>query len=78
MGHSKQEIIMSWGPPSRVADDGNGGELLIYGNQIFIPQYNLNYWDYKMMYVNNEGKIYYWRTSRENIPPTQIMNTKFN
>lgn len=30
MGAHKSQLIRSWGPPTRVADDGQGGEVLIY------------------------------------------------
>jgi hypothetical protein len=73
MGQPKQRLIMSWGPPSRTTDDGAGGEVLIYAHQVYVPQYGYNWWDYKMMYVSSEGKIYHWRTSREQIPPQQIV-----
>lgn len=72
LGHSRQEVIMKWGPPARTASDGGTGEILVYANQVYIPQYNLNYYDYKMFYVNSDGKIYHWMTKREQIPPTQI------
>ena len=72
LGHSKQSLIASWGPPARTASDGGNGEILIYSKQVYIPQYQTNYYDYKMFYANSEGKIYRWLTKRENIPPTQI------
>ena len=30
VGHNSSELIASWGPPTRVLDDGNGGKLFIY------------------------------------------------
>jgi hypothetical protein len=30
MGHNYSELIMSWGPPAQVYDDGQGGRILIY------------------------------------------------
>ena len=30
MGHNYSELIMSWGPPQRVYDDGQGGRILVY------------------------------------------------
>ena len=33
VGHHKSELILKWGPPSRTADDGKGGEILIYEYQ---------------------------------------------
>ena len=72
IGLDKHQLILSWGPPSRVADDGSGGEILIYGHHIYSSYYHLNYWDYKMIYVDKDGKIYHWRTTREQVPPTDV------
>lgn len=85
LGSSKQNLIMSWGPPDRTASDGGTGEILVYAKRIYIPSSTFydsyggssttparTYWDYKYIYVNNEGKIYYWMIRREEIPPTQI------
>jgi hypothetical protein len=48
------------------------GYTSYYAKQVYIPQYNMNYYDYKMFYVNSEGKIYHWITQRQQVPPTQI------
>ena len=73
IGSTKQNLIYSWGPPARTESDGDGGEILIYARQIYIPQYRMNYWDYKMMYCHKDGEIYHWVTSRQNIPPTEVV-----
>jgi hypothetical protein len=76
LGSTKQQLIMSWGPPARTASDGGTGEILVYANQGYYPGINGNgaftYWDYKYMYADSDGKIYYWMTRRERVPPTQI------
>jgi len=92
LGHTKHDLAMKWGPPARTAPDGNGGEILVYANQVYIPASRgittantsngttstgpgrpaQTYWDYKMMFVNKEGKIYHWLTQRQQIPPQQI------
>jgi hypothetical protein len=72
LGSTKQQLIRSWRPPARTASDGGTGEILIYASQVYIPQYNINYYDYIMFYVNSEGKIYHWITQRQQVPPTQI------
>jgi len=30
VGSHKSELYQSWGPPTRITDDGKGGEILIY------------------------------------------------
>lgn len=85
VGSTKQNLIMSWGPPARTASDGANGEILVYAKQIYIPSmtfYNgyggsttspsQTYWDYKMFWVNSDGKIYHWMIQRQQIPPMQI------
>jgi len=75
IGSSKHQLILSWGPPVRTENDGNGGEVLVYAHEVYIPEYRQHYWDYKMMYADKDGKIYHWRMSRQQIPPTQIVIT---
>jgi hypothetical protein len=78
LGASKQQLFMKWGPPTKTASDGGSGEILVYSTQGYnpgIPGYGVAptaYWDNKYFYVNSEGKIYYWMTKREQIPPQQI------
>lgn len=70
-GRHKKELILAWGPPSRTTSDGNGGEVLIYSNQ---SAYNGQvFWKHTMMYANSAGKIYFWRTQTNAVPPTQIV-----
>jgi hypothetical protein len=76
LGSTKQQLIMSWGPPARTASDGGTGEILVYANQGYWPGVNgqgaYTYWNYKYMYADSNGKIYYWMTRVERVPPTQI------
>jgi len=78
LGSSKQSLIMSWGPPTKTASDGGNGEILVYSKQVYnpgLPNMGIapsTYWDNKYFYVNSEGKVYYWMTKREQIPPQQI------
>ena len=76
LGSTKQEIIMSWGPPARTASDGGTGEILVYSYPGYNPGYNgygaFSYWDYKYVYTDSNGKIYYWKTEQLRVPPTQI------
>lgn len=71
MGHSKQELLMKWGMPTRESSDGNGGQIVMYAYESYIPGY-FNVWDYKMFYINASGNIYYWRTQQQAVPPTQV------
>ena len=68
LGHTKAELIRTWGVPSNRTDDGQGGEVLIWEysrstgmvvSGVYIQRNNV---DYKEMFADKEGKIYYWRT----------------
>jgi hypothetical protein len=76
LGATKQQLIQKWGPPNRVTSDGGNGEILIYAKQGYYPGINgqgaFAYWDYSYMYADVNGKIYYWKTNTERIPPSQI------
>ena len=72
IGATKKDLIMSWGPPSSITSDGDGGEVLIYAQRIYVPAYRIDYYNYKLMYVNSRGTIYHWLTRRSPNPPEQI------
>lgn len=75
LGHSKVELIESWGPPTSTYNIGNGNEVLTYlqewqiNGRTYYDQYNRQQYKApqtryckKMMYVNKYGKIYMWKT----------------
>lgn len=84
MGSTKQNLIISWGPPQRVFDNSPNGEILVYAKQVYIAPTTYyygnnpttivgqNYWNYTYMYINTESKVYYWRTEKQQVPPQQI------
>jgi hypothetical protein len=78
MGSKKSEIIMEWGPPSGgVTSDGKGGEILIYNNMRtiymknpyapsgFSPTIGKTINNYRQVYCDPNGTIYYIRWGRE-------------
>jgi hypothetical protein len=38
VGKTKADLYQSWGPPGRVTDDGQGGEILIYSATVNMGQ----------------------------------------
>lgn len=38
VGKPKSDLYLSWGPPNNVTDDGNGGQILIYGRTVTMGQ----------------------------------------
>jgi len=81
LGHSKHELIMAWGMPSAQSDDGNNGQIIAYAYAHHSDGVNWGYgnytapqswYNYRIFYVNAEGKIYSWRSERKNIPPQQV------
>ncbi|HEY4788201.1 MAG TPA: hypothetical protein VIH57_19235 [Bacteroidales bacterium] len=76
IGATKQNLVISWGPPSRTYDNSPNGEILIYAQQGYWPGYGNSpgfaYWDYTYIYINTTGRIYAWKTERQRVPPQQI------
>ena len=72
IGNTKQQLIMSWGPPERTSSDGSGGEVLIYVHSRYNSINRYTIYDYKMFYAHSDGNIYHWRTNSSATPPQQI------
>jgi hypothetical protein len=64
----KSSLIQSWGPPTRYDSDGQDGEILIYeysrtvGGYAYGNYMQRTFVDYKEIFVNKEGIIYFYRT----------------
>ncbi len=80
LNSTKQQLILSWGPPSSTTSDGGDGEILIYSRRVYVPaqqygQYRspgVDYYNYKMFYVNSQGTIFSWRTENNPNPPERV------
>ena len=72
VGDSKQNLILKWGPPVRLASDGGTGEILVYSKQRYNSIAQVTMYYIYMFYVNDSDKIYYWRTESGTVPPQQI------
>lgn len=68
--NSKQDLVLKWGPPARVASDANGGEIYIYESTSMV--YNVVRYNHRMFYINSDNKIYSWRTASGPVPAQQI------
>lgn len=56
-GNTKQELIKSWGPPTKTSSDGSGGEILTY---IRTMQFSFGYYiGNNHFYIDKTGKIYH-------------------
>jgi|ERR1035438_10870288 hypothetical protein len=70
LNHPKSELIRSWGAPTRVVSDGQGGEVLVYeserkmANVVYNTYLEKTITYYKEMFVNKDGLIYYGRSGR--------------
>lgn len=38
VGHHQSQLIQSWGPPQNAVPDGNGGQILIYSQNVNLGQ----------------------------------------
>lgn len=71
LGSTKVNLIQSWGPPTRITSDGQGGEVLTYEKSktgrvyygTYIQNTDIYYSDiyYSDMFVDKSGKIYFYR-----------------
>lgn len=73
LGSTKQQVIMGNGIPLKTSTDGNGGEVLLYGQQFSFsyPTYHV-VWAYKMFFIDTSDKVYHWLTQRSDVPPQQF------
>ncbi|MDR7210014.1 hypothetical protein [Flavobacterium piscis] len=84
MGEYKNNLIKNWGPPIRILNNAESGEILVYAEQVFLNSDNSkgskiagqNYWNYNYMYVNKEGEIFSVRSEKQNFPPQAIDSQK--
>ncbi len=53
VGRTKAQLYQSWGPPNRITDDGQGGQILIYSATVNLTQTP------GTVYNNNNGGINY-------------------
>lgn len=70
IGSTKQNLILKWGPPARIASDGGNGEILIYSTQSYL--YGSVYYRYRMFYADSNGNIYHWLIQGGQVPPQQM------
>lgn len=89
MGATKKELLMSYGPASRTTSDGDGGEILVFSDQVVHDnpslvsdgngglqvQQNMPYvyYRHKMYYINSSGRVYHWRYDKNKVPPDRLM-----
>jgi hypothetical protein len=70
LGHTKNELLMKWGIPTRSTDDGNGGQVLAYegrrtiGGFIFGNYIENTYTDFTEIFVDSKNIIYYWHIGK--------------
>lgn len=81
IGNSKKNLIRSFGPPIRILGDGANGEVFIYGDQIYEDfkrkkEHKIagpSYWIFTYVYIDNEGKIYSYKTDKRQQTPQEIV-----
>lgn len=74
VGRDKRELIMSWGPPAKTEHDGNGGTILVYARRVYYNTMGniVDYYEYKMFYVNKDNWIYHWLYRKNPNAPDRI------
>lgn len=91
-GKTKQELMMHFGPPNQVMDDGAGGEILIYETQSNMPTTVFDstgtrpiqasagiVHNYRYFWVDSSKRIYHYLAKSNLIPPTphQVQVVRF-
>lgn len=75
LGETKQKLLMSYGPPDQVSDDGAGGEILIFKTFYTPPVTGINQtttFRSKMYFINSNGIVYHCLSKLEAVPPSQV------
>jgi hypothetical protein len=79
LGEKKHNLIMSYGPPDKISEDGAGGEVLVYITNYYTPVTSTspantlsNAQQFKMYFINPEGIIYHCLVKNQQIAPTQV------
>ncbi|WP_264523196.1 hypothetical protein [Flavobacterium sp. N502536] len=80
IGQSKKNLIKIWGPPIRTLQNSDQGEILLYAEQVYTnaatsegPRMaGSNYWNYTYIYTRKDGKIYFYKTDKQQQPPQTI------
>ena len=72
LGADKSDLILKWGPPDRVASDGQRGEILIYGKPQYNPYNGQQFYRTTMFYVNPNQLIYHYLWNTQYVPPQQL------
>lgn len=76
LGSSKQNLIMKNGLPLKTGPDGAGGEVLMYGDQVYLQptasSRGKTIWTYRMFFINPQDRVYHWLVQRSVSPPQQI------
>jgi len=75
MGSYKYELVQQWGAPDKIVPDENGGEILIYSNRVYAQLSSgatVDYYLYRMLYADPNGKLYHWFWKKSPNPPERI------
>ena len=70
-GHHYSDLIESWGPPTQIIDDGEGGEIVCYESTRSVTSGSIgrygaysgnttSYNTYRMFWIDDDGNIYKW------------------
>jgi len=79
LGEKKHKLIMRYGPPDKISEDGAGGEILVYITNYAAPfpanntvNTISNAQQFKMYFITPEGIIYHFLVKYQQVPPTQV------
>jgi hypothetical protein len=74
--HPCGDLVLGEGPADYKADDENGGKIWVYAKQMYYSNApSVQWWEYRMFYVDKDGDVYHWLLKKEEIPPQQFYVT---
>jgi hypothetical protein len=72
IGKTKHDLIMEAGYPTRIDPDGDGGEVLLWSQDLYNPFTGNKFYKYTMYFVNKNDIVYHWLVQQGAIPPQQL------
>ncbi|MBF0576388.1 hypothetical protein [Dysgonomonas sp. GY617] len=65
---SKHDLLLTWGSPTSVSSDGNGGEILTFEQlkRAYFPDFGyMTVVNRYMFYINSQNIVYNWRVDQQ-------------
>lgn len=86
-GKSLQQLIMNYGPASRIESDGADGKIAVFSNilsrsgttlntdakgGLYTTQNPYQVYKHRMFFINKNNEVYHWLYESNYVPPQQL------